>query len=254
MITDFCNLDCRLCSQGIPLMKNKKIISLDDLKRMSKLVEPFEFHTVKICGGEPTSHPQFEKICDNLKRLFPADYYYLATNGFWLEKFINQIKVFNIIELSHYPGKNDEIFEKLAKLKIPNLAAIRKKEYQEIMDVYQENNLNKTDIYKRCPYKEIQIVQDRIYTCCNIFGQAMRQNIDLDKISVLFDENWRQNLSKIDIEPYCQRCFIDVPGPARVALYEIETGIGRWLKKNFKPLSKLIRWLKIQKRQIKSNN
>lgn len=232
------------------MQKDKRNISLDELKKMSRLVKPFEFHTVKICGGEPTLHPQFGEICENLKKLFPADNYYLATNGFRLEKFINQIKVFDTIELSQYPGRNDEVFKRLLKLKVPNLVPIRKKEYQEILDVYQEKNLNKTNIYKRCPYKEVKIVQDRVYTCCNIFGQALRQNIELDKISVSFDENWRENLAEINIEPYCQRCFVAVPGQFRAFLYEREVRVWRWLKKNFKPLTKLIRWLRIQSRKI----
>lgn len=241
-LTDFCSLNCKFCCHGTPLFKNKKHISFEELEKISRLFKPYEFHTIKISGGEPTLHPEFGRICDNLKKLFPAKSYYLATNGFQLEKFIDNIKIFNIIELSNYPSHNDKVYNRLAAMKnqIPNLVTRKKNEYEEIIDVYREANLNKKNIFGRCLYTEnIKIVQDRIYPCCNIFGQAMRQNIALDKISVPLDENWRENLEKINIEPYCRRCFVDVQGPFKTALYNIYVKTGRWLKDNIKPLNKL---------------
>ena len=253
-IIDFCNLNCPLCVRGIPLQKDKRITSFDELKRMSKLVKPFEFHTIKIGGGEPTLHPQFAEICDNLKELFPARSYYLATNGFKLEKFKDHLQVFNTIELSQYPGRNDEVFERLVKLNLPNVVPIRKEDYREIEDIHQENNLNKVNIYRRCVYREItHVIQGRMYSCCNVFGQALRQDINIDTISVPFDENWRENLAKINIEAHCRRCFVDVPSPAKAMLDETTVKIGRWVKENIKPLNKYIRQLQIQRRMRRNN-
>ena len=241
-LTDFCSLNCRFCCHGTPLFKDKKHISLEELERISKFFKPYEFHVIKISGGEPTLHPEFAKICDNLKRLFPAKSYYLATNGFLLEKYIENVKIFNIIELSNYPPFNDKVYNRLVSIKnkIPNLVVRKKEEYDEIIDVNREMNLDKKNIFRRCPYTDnVKIVQDRIYPCCNIFGQAMRQNIKLDKISVKIDENWRENLEKINIEPYCRQCFVDVPGPFEASVYKIVTKTGRWLKEKIKPLHKL---------------
>ncbi len=117
-ITDFCNLKCRLCAQGIPLQKDKKEMSFDEFERISKIFKPYEFDVIKISGGEPTLHSQFQKICENIKELFPA-VLELATNGCLLEKYIDNIRIFDQIDLSNYPGKNDEIFFHIVNLNIP---------------------------------------------------------------------------------------------------------------------------------------
>jgi len=211
VITDFCNLDCPLCCQGTRFQKDKKIMSLKELGRISKLISPFEFDIVKISGGESTIHPQFGEICDKLKEIFPAYAYELATNGCLLEKFLDHLKVFSRIELSRYPGKNDSTFFHLTELEIANLHSSTKDDYSGMEDIYKESNLDKTHIYQSCKWTNIKkVVQSRIYPCCQIFGQSVRQNIDINKISVPLDENWRKNLVKINPEPYCRHCFSDV--------------------------------------------
>lgn len=189
-ITDFCNIDCLLCSQGTPLQKDKKMMPLKELERISKFFRPFEFDSIKLSGGEPTLHPQFGEICDRLKELFPACAYELATNGCLLEKYLDHLEVLNHIELSRYPGKNDSTYLHLTELKLPHLSPVTKEDYSGMADVYQASNLNKTHIYKYCERAYIRkIVQSRIYPCCIIFGQSIRQNIDRNKVSVPIDEN-----------------------------------------------------------------
>lgn len=210
-ITDFCNLDCHLCSQATPLQKDKSVMSIEALKKISSLVKPFEFQTIKISGGEPTLHPEFVQICLQLKKLFPAKRYVLATNGFKLADFKDCLNVFDQISLVHYPGKNDEVFKQILELKLPNVVSGRKRDYLEMEDVYQEKNINKSNIYNKCIYSKIKkIVDGKIYPCCVIFGQSLRKNIDRNTISVAMDESWRSNLAKVNIENFCKRCFVDV--------------------------------------------
>ena len=191
-------------------------MSLKELERISKFLRPFEFDIIKISGGEPTIHHQFGEICDKLKELFPAYACQLATNGCLLEKFFVRLKVFNKIGLSHYPGKNDSTFFHLNELELPNLYPYTKEDYCEMEDVYKESNLDKNHIYQSCKWAYIkEIVQSRIYPCCLIFGQSVRQNIDINKVSVPIDENWRKNLTKINLEPYCRHCFVNVDTKSR---------------------------------------
>lgn len=123
-ITDFCNLDCPLCSQGAQLQKNKMIIPLNELKRFSSFIKPFEFYAIKISGGEPTLHPEFMKICLELKNLFKAHKYILATNGFKLEEFKDSVHLFDRIELAYYPNRNDSVCKRISSLNLPNLHLI----------------------------------------------------------------------------------------------------------------------------------
>jgi len=192
---------------------------LKELERISKFLRPFEFDIIKVSGGEPTIHPQFGEICDKLKELFPAHAYQLATNGCLLEKFLDHLEVFGQIELSRYPGRNDSTFSHLTELKLPGLQSYTKEDCYEMEDVNKESNLNKTSIYKSCKWTYIKkIVQSRIYPCCIIFGQSIRQNIDRNEVSVPIDENWRENLTKINLEPYCKYCFVNVDTRSRFRL------------------------------------
>lgn len=210
-ITDFCNLQCPLCCQATPIQKNKKIMPMEQLERISRLIEPHEFHAIKISGGEPTLHPRFGEICDRLPELFPGRLYILASNGKLMEKHKDHLDVFDRIDLSEYPGLNKE-FHSLVKLGLVNLSASTKNDYVEMEDVNSENNQGKTGIHASCHQANVKkIVQDRIYACCVIFGNSIRQKIDLDAISVPMDEHWRENLAHIELEPHCRRCWVDVP-------------------------------------------
>lgn len=229
-ITDFCNLNCRLCAQGIPLQKDKKEMTFDELERISKIFKPYEFDVVKISGGEPTLHSQFQKICENIKELFPAYFYKLATNGCLLEKYIDNIRIFDHIDLSNYPGKNDESFFHIINLNIPNLYPSEKADYHKMIDIFQEKNLGKNNIFGFCTNSNVKkIIQSRIYPCCNIFGLSLHRKISRNKISAFVDKNWRVNLGKINIEPYCEHCWTNVATTDHVSITQ---RFGREIKRN----------------------
>ena len=83
-----------------------------------------------------------------------------------------------------------------------------------MIDVYAERNPGKRDIYRHCELHKIKkIVQDRIYACCVVFGQALRQGFSPETVSVPFDENWRENLARVNIEEHCRLCCVDVNAP-----------------------------------------
>ena len=95
-----------------------------------------------------------------------------------------------------------------------NLPARTKHDYKELIDVYAERNGDKHAVYQYCEFRKVKkIVQDRIYPCCVVFGQALRQGFSPESVSVPFDENWRENLAKVTIEQYCRRCCVDVDAP-----------------------------------------
>ena len=210
-VTDFCNLSCPLCSQGTPIQKNKQTTQLSQWRELSQFFKANEFEVIKISGGEPTMHPEFGEICRELPQLFPASSYQLATNGFKLMDFLDVLSVFQQIDLTLYPGENDEVFRRLDEQMLPNMMSSRKRDYVELEDVFRESNTGRQNIYQNCGYRKVKkIVQNRIYQCCVVFGQSVRQNIPLAEISVEIDKNWRENLAKLNIERHCERCFVDV--------------------------------------------
>lgn len=218
VIIDFCNLDCKFCAQSVPYMENKKLTSFDELVEMSKYFKPHEFHTIKISGGEPTTHHDFGRICENLSELFPATWYVLATNGVLLQKHLDAIKHFSYIDLAHYPGFNDKVCAEINELQLPNLVC-KTMDDEAMVNIFEEKNIGKKDIFRTCSIyfapKVIKMVQGRLYPCCNIFGLSVtRDHVDAENISVEIDAHWRENLNRVDIEPYCPSCFYDVIDPA----------------------------------------
>jgi len=56
-------------------------------------------------------------------------------------------------------------------------------------------------------------VQDRIYPCCIVFGLTqtrleLQQNVE--NFSVAINENWREDIKKLNIEKACSLCWVDV--------------------------------------------
>jgi organic radical activating enzyme len=226
-ITDYCNLRCELCSQGTPLQKNKKVLSFVDLERYGRLFAAGEIWSVKLSGGEPTLHPEFRRICEKIRELFPARHYNLATNGARLEEYIDVLGVFTQVQVSLYPGANDATVKRIQALNVPNVVCMTKYKDGELVDVNLERNLQKRQIYKHCIFTQIKkIVQDRIYPCCVIFGLALRRGWDPREMGVLLDEHWRENLSRVDIEERCRHCFMDVEAPGIDS--SLQVGISRF--------------------------
>lgn len=213
-ITDFCNLDCTYCSQGTPIQKGKLTMPVELINQVSKIVRPYEFEEIKISGGEPTLHPQFRTICENLHEWFPATRYTLATNGAMLARYLDCISVFSQVQLSEYPGQNEDVFEGLIQRDIPNLYAVTKPDDTMMINVHEQPNLGKVGIAERCPLRQVKkVVQQYIYPCCVVFGLSIWRGMDRTGVACPLVANWRECLEEVDLEPYCQVCFVNADAP-----------------------------------------
>ena len=157
--------------------------------------------------------------------LFPDREFHLATNGAKLKRYLDCIDVFDVVDLSHYPELNDEVYSVLKtdiqQRGLTNVRFYDKWDYGQTDDAYQmtnvfsEKNLNKTDIFSHCSHRGgAKIVQGRIFPCCNVFGQTVRKKVPMESASVEMDVDWRQKIITVDMEPHCQKCYIDVPAPS----------------------------------------
>lgn len=123
--------------------------------------------------------------------------------------------VFEWIDLSRYPGLNDREFDELLELKISNVNYFEKHDGEEMMDIRIFPNFNKKDIYSKCswPRDIYKVVQDRIYPCCIAFGlTTIRKDKSLteDRLGVLLNHQWRDNLRSLNIENACKQCWVPV--------------------------------------------
>jgi len=91
-----CNMRCAYCS---PLGENKfskgdicKDLSMDEIKEIIDLGIESGFNIFRLSGGEPTLHPEFDKIVKYILNKNNDTKIIINTNGFKLKQYIDLIK------------------------------------------------------------------------------------------------------------------------------------------------------------------
>lgn len=151
--TDFCNMNCKYCSRGIPFKKNKKsYLASEFIPWLNFLVKKgIKFKTITISGGEPFLHPNIFAFINELKYNYPNKIIRLVTNFSWAnENSIRQcapkLKNLDNCVISKYPiilkkcGGNKQ-FESLVKSFNQNCAHID-------IEVHELSHFNSWELHK----------------------------------------------------------------------------------------------------------
>lgn len=95
LITKKCNLRCKHCFENASPLKNTEYFDMNALKSVFCQMDELNVKTLKITGGEPFYHPQFQDVLELISRTrFET---IILTNGMLLtESSINLIKSSNI--------------------------------------------------------------------------------------------------------------------------------------------------------------
>lgn len=88
-LTSRCNLNCEYCFAKEFRNENSGDILLNDLNILARKLMESDITTLKIQGGEPTCHKQFEKVSEFLKDSGFA--LHLYTNGLFNNSFVRNI-------------------------------------------------------------------------------------------------------------------------------------------------------------------
>ena len=85
-ITSDCNMNCIYChAEG---KKTDSCISLDKFVYIVTNAMNFGVKSLRITGGEPTTHPELISMCEKIKQLFPELHLGLNTNGMESDKLL----------------------------------------------------------------------------------------------------------------------------------------------------------------------
>lgn len=87
-IVDHCNLNCQMCNKFAPLA-DKHFIDTESILKDIEVLGKLTSHTlelINITGGEPTLHPDLEKIIEAMRLQFPNIPIRLMTNGILLKE------------------------------------------------------------------------------------------------------------------------------------------------------------------------
>ena len=159
LLTEECNLRCKMCIRG---EKNKKRVDHDFLFR-NDLVDFFFFFTVILTGGEPTIHPDFINIVNDLAET--NDFIAVTTNGtlnYYFDK-VKKNKIFFQVSIDgneywHNQIRGDGTYNMIMEnikfmdkndFKYSIASVINRNNYKEIGDLIKElENLQNLQFWK----------------------------------------------------------------------------------------------------------
>ena len=202
-ITHLCNKMCDNCSHRI---KNSsfKYTTLFDLDKIISCLNPKEFNSVLITGGEPLCHPFFEQFMKKIKEKFPhlsKQAIIIQTNGTLLEKVPKQVFEQFSWWISEYPGWNDKIIKKYCNNE--NVSIHPWNSWWPLKDP----NLNEIDakiISEKCPYHQIRIIGTKLYRCCH--SEGIERNFSIEKVHSDISKNWKFDWINLPVWKACQHC------------------------------------------------
>lgn len=211
LITTVCNLSCRQCCQGMPILMldgggHLHHMSVWEFQTAARACAGLHFKRLAISGGEPTLCPNFHTFCGELRKAFWADSYELVTNGCWLERQWEAAQVFDKITISEYPELRN-INHWLRSLDGRD-ARISIKDHSRMVDMSKPHPANQAGHpWLRCwRYGYVNIVASRVYPCCGMFGQMVMRKLDVNYVSVPVELGWEVKLERLQLEYACRQC------------------------------------------------
>ncbi|MDT0607561.1 GTP 3',8-cyclase MoaA [Croceitalea rosinachiae] len=93
-VTDRCNLRCNYCmpAEGINFVNNDKLLTIDELKKVSKVLVSQGVNKIRITGGEPFVRKNLMELLRYLKQLDGLDDISITTNATLIGPYIDELK------------------------------------------------------------------------------------------------------------------------------------------------------------------
>ncbi len=106
-ITNACANECANCTRFVGHHHDPYFMELGMIARAIDSLEGFQHH-IGIMGGEPTKHPEFEKICELLQKKVPKEKRSLHTSGYKWNQYRSIIrKTFGVqVHLNNHTNLN----------------------------------------------------------------------------------------------------------------------------------------------------
>lgn len=96
-VTDRCNFRCRYCmpeeifGPGYSFLPNDKILSFDEIERLTRIFVSLGVKKLRITGGEPLLRKDLPRLIERLNQIDGVEDIALTTNGSLLKKFASDL-------------------------------------------------------------------------------------------------------------------------------------------------------------------
>lgn len=117
-VTDRCNLRCNYCmpAEGIDFVKNDKLLTIDELSRLSEIMVDQGIDKIRITGGEPFVRKDLMVLLRKLARLEGLKDISVTTNATLIGPYIDELKSLGIKNINvSLDAINKETFEKVTR-------------------------------------------------------------------------------------------------------------------------------------------
>lgn len=197
-ITTHCNRMCPGCCCNMPYLNKYEHVDPDWIQEISTKLQGLRL--LQISGGEPTIHPQFRYITENVRKWFNPQMLMLITNGKRIIRHADILGHYDHIRISRYteesyPGSpsNEETIEEFQRVfQGPS------KIWSKLSKHWLGRNREEKGYPCGLGANDLAIIQwKRIYPCCAAPGQDPMIGIEVT-------DNWREDLKEIGLP--CDNC------------------------------------------------
>ena len=117
-VTDRCNLRCHYCmpAEGIDFVKNDKLLTIEELKLLSKVMVGQGIDKIRITGGEPFVRKDLMVLLRYMAGLPGLNELSITTNATLIGPYIDELKALGITNINlSLDAINRETFEKITR-------------------------------------------------------------------------------------------------------------------------------------------
>lgn len=117
-VTDRCNLRCHYCmpSEGINFVKNEELLTIDELKIISKTMVSKGIDKIRITGGEPFVRKDLMVLMRYMAKLEGLNDISITTNATLIGPYIDELKELGIQNINvSLDAINKDTFEKITR-------------------------------------------------------------------------------------------------------------------------------------------
>lgn len=117
-VTDRCNLRCNYCmpSEGIDFVKNNKLLTIDELSKISEILVSQGIDKIRITGGEPFVRKDLMVLLRKLSTLDKLKDISVTTNATLIGPYIDELKALGIKDINiSLDAINRETFERITR-------------------------------------------------------------------------------------------------------------------------------------------